>query len=229
MPLEEDEQTKVSADKEKSEAAGKNDAESSAYADSRSERKRNREQKRRDDVNKGLEQLTKMVFVIDPQLKAAAEDRAKKSHGRTAVPESQLLSRVELVTSAVATMGRVHQENEMRKVIIAQLSRDLAAARGGSGAAPSPEMMAAAAGAQDLSAAAAGLGAAGLGGIGFYGSMMGSALQGMGALAQQQREMTEETVAEAAAARSKQGEEPEEAKAAEKGPTTKRMKTRQGK
>lgn len=81
-------------------------------AQSRSEKKRNREQKRRNQLNDGLDKLTEAIFTIDPDLKAAARARAS-SNNKSSVPDTQLLSRVELIDTAVATLQRVHQENEM--------------------------------------------------------------------------------------------------------------------
>jgi len=93
-------------------------------SESRSEKKRNREKKRRDDLNKGMEKLEELIFIIDPQLKAAAEERASKRPVgiRTSKEDTQLLSRVELVNNAVAALARIHQENEIRKTILAQLA-----------------------------------------------------------------------------------------------------------
>lgn len=101
---------------------------------SRSERKRHREKKRRSDVNRGLDQLMDLVFLIDPELKLEAEDRAQKaSGGRTTSSDPPLLSRVELINSAVATLERVHRENEERKMVIAHLARGLLAGGNGNG------------------------------------------------------------------------------------------------
>ena len=77
-------------------------------AESRSEKKRSREQQRRNQVNEGLDKLTDVIFVIDPDLKAAAKTRAVNNN-KSDVRDNQLLSRVELVNSAVATLTRVHQ------------------------------------------------------------------------------------------------------------------------
>lgn len=108
---------------------------------SRSERKREREKKRRGDVNQGLDQLMTLVFTIDPELKAGAEERHRKSHSskvsRRAEPEA-ILSRVELINAAVTTMHRVHQENEERKMIISQLSRELLSSGSNAGPVPQP-------------------------------------------------------------------------------------------
>lgn len=104
----------------------------------RTERKRNREKQRRSDVNKGLDQLIYLVFAIDPQLKKEAEERAKKNPhgGRSLTADNALLSRVELLNCAVATLQHVHQENEERKMVIARLAEGLLG-RKGNGAAPS--------------------------------------------------------------------------------------------
>jgi hypothetical protein len=77
-------------------------------AQSRSEKKRSREQQRRNQVNEGLDKLTDLIFFIDPDLKAAAKTRAVNNN-KSNVKDNQLLSRVELVDTAVATLTRVHQ------------------------------------------------------------------------------------------------------------------------
>eukprot|EP00544_Gedaniella_sp_CCMP2646_P009781 CAMPEP_0202494322 /NCGR_PEP_ID=MMETSP1361-20130828/11103_1 /ASSEMBLY_ACC=CAM_ASM_000849 /TAXON_ID=210615 /ORGANISM="Staurosira complex sp., Strain CCMP2646" /LENGTH=210 /DNA_ID=CAMNT_0049124759 /DNA_START=8 /DNA_END=640 /DNA_ORIENTATION=+ len=90
-------------------------------AQSRSEKKRSREQQRRNQVNEGLDKLTDLIFIIDPDLKAAAKTRAVNNN-KSNVKDNQLLSRVELVDTAVATLTRVHQENEVNKMIVARLT-----------------------------------------------------------------------------------------------------------
>jgi hypothetical protein len=103
---------------------------------SRSERKREREKKRRGDVNQGLDQLTALVFTIDPELRAEAEERHRKSHGNRVASKAEpeaMLSRVELINAAVTTLHRIHQENEERKMIISQLSRELLSNGGSAG------------------------------------------------------------------------------------------------
>ena len=45
-------------------------------AQSRSEKKRDREQKRRNQLNDGLDKLTEVIFSVDPDLKAAARARS---------------------------------------------------------------------------------------------------------------------------------------------------------
>jgi hypothetical protein len=94
---------------------------------SRTEKKRNREKKRREDVNHGFDQLMSLIFMIDPELKTEAEDRKKNSlgDGPKAKPEAPLLSRIELINAAIATLQRVHYENTKRKMTIALLSNGL--------------------------------------------------------------------------------------------------------
>jgi hypothetical protein len=107
---------------------------------SRSERKRDREKKRRSDVNSGLDRMMALIFVIDPQLKAEAEERAKKVQGgRATSAENPILSRVELINSAVMTLERIHRENEERKMVIAHLARGLLAGNANSSGAAAPE------------------------------------------------------------------------------------------
>lgn len=89
-------------------------------AKAKSEKKRDREQHRRNAFNEGLDRLTDLIFLIDPQLRIMAESRVTKIANKT--PNIyQLLSRVELINSAVSTLARVHQENERTKLAIAQI------------------------------------------------------------------------------------------------------------
>jgi hypothetical protein len=114
---------------------------SNLFEVSRSERKREREKKRRGDVNQGLDQLMTLVFTIDPELRAEAEERHRKSHSNrvaTRVEPEAMLSRVELINAAVATLHRVHQENEERKMVISQLSRELLSNGGSAGPVSQP-------------------------------------------------------------------------------------------
>ena len=102
---------------------------------SRSERKRDREKKRRGDVNRGLDELQALLFLIDPELKAEAEERRRKSHNKpvhSTEPEP-MISRVELINSAVTVLRRIHRENEERKVVISHLATGLLSATRGNG------------------------------------------------------------------------------------------------
>lgn len=197
----------------------------------RAERKRNREQKRRNEVNEGLDQLAKLVFMVDPQLKADAEDRARKTQSGvsiTAAPkENHLLSRVELVNSAVATLSRVHRENEMNKMIIQQLMR------GGMSAGGMPPLV----GAPNPLLPFGGLGsAAGIMGLTMAGMPGVTGANPQAAVAAAATAVGETVVAEASVT-SPQGKQKESAAAEEKdeketekeedGPATKRLKRRQ--
>ena len=102
---------------------------------SRSERKRHREKKRRNDVNKGFEDLMNLLLEIDPSVRSEAEERSKRGQFKSgspaaaapvaapAPPEENLLSRVDLITKTTEVLRRVHRENEDRKAIIEQLLR----------------------------------------------------------------------------------------------------------
>ena len=105
---------------------------------SRSEKKREREKKRRSDLNQGLDQLMALIFMIDPQLKAKAEAEEwhrKSHHNRISSREEPeiILSRVELINAAIATLQRVHRENEENKMLISFLTSGLHAQDGGNG------------------------------------------------------------------------------------------------
>lgn len=81
---------------------------------SRSERKRHREKKRRNDLVKGFDDLTALLIEVDT---TEAADRARRGEGA----DEHLLSRVELISRTVHVLGRVHKENEERKLIIQHL------------------------------------------------------------------------------------------------------------
>ena len=102
--------------------------EAEALSESRSGGKRRKEQKRRDDLNKGLDHLMELIFLVDPKLKDVAMARAsveRPSRSRTSdklAPDSHLLSRVELVNHAAAMLARTLNDNEIHKGIIARLT-----------------------------------------------------------------------------------------------------------
>lgn len=95
----------------------------------RAERKRQREQQRRHNLNKGLDEMMAILFRIDPRLKDDSIERSNLQ-SRLGGPMSPtvsknennaLLSRVEIVQYAVSTLERLHRENEERKMVIADL------------------------------------------------------------------------------------------------------------
>ena len=87
---------------------------------SRSERKRHREKKRRSDVNRGFDELMALLLEVDPAVKADAEERAAKGQCKRVLGahEDNLLSRVDLISTAIKVLKRVHYENERNKKII---------------------------------------------------------------------------------------------------------------
>jgi len=91
---------------------------------SRSERKKHREKKRRSEVNKGFDELMCLLLEIDPQVRAEAEEKARRGQwkGSLGAAEDNVLSRVDLIFRGVEVLRRVHLENEQRKLIIAQLT-----------------------------------------------------------------------------------------------------------
>lgn len=94
---------------------------------SRSERKRYREKKRRSDVNKGFDDLMNLLIEIDPEVRAEAEERARRGQwkGTMGAQEENLLSRVDLIGRTVSVLRRLHQENEQRKMIIERLLQEV--------------------------------------------------------------------------------------------------------
>lgn len=86
---------------------------------SRSERKRNREQHRRNEVTNGLDALATMLAKIDPGRMKGGRWTSKKENGDVGVA----MSRVELLNHALETLERLHTENEERKTVISSFSR----------------------------------------------------------------------------------------------------------
>lgn len=92
----------------------------------RSERKRHREKKRRSDVNKGFDDLTSLLWDIDPTMRMEAEERAARlqTKGQSAgPPEAALLSRVDLISRATQLLRQLHHENERNKSIVSAFTR----------------------------------------------------------------------------------------------------------
>lgn len=107
--------------KRKHEAAAEEEpSESEVASMSRSERKRHREKKRRSDVNKGFDDLMALLLEIDPEVRADAEERASKGQCKRSLGahEENVLSRVDLIATAVRVLRRVHGDNEKHKKMI---------------------------------------------------------------------------------------------------------------
>jgi hypothetical protein len=119
------------------ELQGDTSASGASLEEAKTKRKRSREKQRRGAVNRGLDALMELVFMIDPRVKLEAQEReARASGGRTNSYDAPILSRVELVNTVYETLVRVHRENEQRKLFIAQLlERGLLVGGGGASAA----------------------------------------------------------------------------------------------
>ena len=79
---------------------------------SRSERKRFREKKRRSEVNKGFDDLIRLLQEIDPSIGS----NRKQNKVETEIA----LNRVDLINVTVSVLERVHRENERNKRIISE-------------------------------------------------------------------------------------------------------------
>lgn len=79
---------------------------------SRSERKRHREKKRRSEVNKGFDDLTKLLQEIDPSIGS--------SRNPSQLETDNAMNRVDLINVTVSVLERVHRENERNKRIISE-------------------------------------------------------------------------------------------------------------
>ena len=86
---------------------------------SRSERKKYREKKRREDVNKGCDELLAILTQVDETIREeiARRRRERKTSGDVDV----VMSRADLIHSATGVIRRLHQENETRKELIKKL------------------------------------------------------------------------------------------------------------
>jgi Helix-loop-helix DNA-binding domain len=126
------EQASSNAKKRSYEAADEDDnpSEQEVAAMSRSERKRHREKKRRSDVNKGFDELMALLLEIDPEVRADAEERASKGQCKRSLGahEDNVLSRVDLIATAIKVLKRVNWENEKHKKML----EDLVLKNGGS-------------------------------------------------------------------------------------------------
>jgi hypothetical protein len=92
---------------------------------SRPERKRYREKKRRSDVNKGFDELMNLLLEIDPEIRAEAEERARRGQWKgVSSQEETILSRVDLISRTATVLRRLNGENEQCKAVISQLVQD---------------------------------------------------------------------------------------------------------
>jgi hypothetical protein len=91
----------------------------------RSQRKCQRERRRRSEVNKGFDDLTSLLWEVDSTtMRAEVESRAQRGKKQSNVPtEDILLSRVDLINFTISLIRRLHNENSQCKEIIATLTR----------------------------------------------------------------------------------------------------------
>lgn len=122
--------------KRKHDAVEEDPTEQEVAAMSRSERKRHREKKRRSDVNKGFDELMALLLEIDPEVRADAEERASKGQCKRSLGahEDNVLSRVDLIATAVRVLRRVHTENVKHKKMIDEFLKN----KSGADALPRP-------------------------------------------------------------------------------------------
>lgn len=91
----------------------------------RSQRKCHRERRRRNEVNKGFDDLTSLLWDIDAtNMSAEIENRSLRGKKQSNLPtEDIILSRVDLINCTISLLRRLHAENEQRKDIISTLTR----------------------------------------------------------------------------------------------------------
>jgi hypothetical protein len=100
-----------------------------AVVNSRAERKRDREKKRRSDLNEVFDQLQELIFKVSPEVRADAEERMS-GYKASKNEEHSIISRLELVQFAINALESMYEENEERKMVIQHLARGLLAASG---------------------------------------------------------------------------------------------------
>ena len=87
------------------------------------EHKRNREKQRRSELNETLDDLSELVFQIDPSLRSGRaevvgdEDHRMMSAGR----KNTITNRTELIQCTVRLLKRIHAENQRKDQVIADL------------------------------------------------------------------------------------------------------------
>lgn len=92
----------------------------------RAERKREREKKRRFDLNGAFDQLKELIFRINPEVRKEAEQRMA-ANNKAKNEEQGVFNRLELVLYALNTLEVVYEENEERKMVIQQMARGMLA------------------------------------------------------------------------------------------------------
>lgn len=100
----------------------------------RAERKREREKKRRFDLNEAFDRLKELIFTINPEIRKEAEQRMAAS--KTKNEEQGVFNRLELVLYAINTLEVVYEENEERKMVIQHMARGMLAGKRGAGLGP---------------------------------------------------------------------------------------------
>ena len=87
------------------------------------EHKRNREKQRRSELNETLDDLSELVFQIDPSLRSGRaevvgdEDQRMMSAGR----KNTITNRTELIQCTVRLLKRIHADNQRKDQVIADL------------------------------------------------------------------------------------------------------------
>eukprot|EP00546_Thalassionema_frauenfeldii_P017968 CAMPEP_0178898946 /NCGR_PEP_ID=MMETSP0786-20121207/2621_1 /TAXON_ID=186022 /ORGANISM="Thalassionema frauenfeldii, Strain CCMP 1798" /LENGTH=118 /DNA_ID=CAMNT_0020569737 /DNA_START=148 /DNA_END=501 /DNA_ORIENTATION=- len=93
-----------------------------------SQQKRKREKKRRDELSEALNELSELVFKVDPDLKSGRSEYLTKS-GQEAEKKS-ITTRTELIRYSTELIRRLHGENERKDKIISEQAAALATTSG---------------------------------------------------------------------------------------------------
>lgn len=106
----------------------------------RAERKREREKKRRFDLNEAFDRLKELIFTINPEIRKEAEQRM--AAGKTKNEEQGVFNRLELVLYAINTLEVVYEENEERKMVIQHMARGMLSGKRAAGLGPEAPLVA---------------------------------------------------------------------------------------
>jgi hypothetical protein len=91
------------------------------------EYKRNREKQRRSELNDSLDDLSDLVFQIDPSLKSGRDEAvgndSVEDHKKSIGGKSTITNRTELIQCTVRLLRRIHSENQQKDTIIDNLKR----------------------------------------------------------------------------------------------------------
>ena len=90
---------------------------------SKTERKRIREQQRRSDLTDAFDDLSALILEMNGDAESKHEKKKRKISGQNHADDTCGMSRVELINRSVATIERLHQENQELKLSLSRAMR----------------------------------------------------------------------------------------------------------